>query len=184
MDEEIKEASLQDSEDTSDQRAMPQDGEVYTLQDPEEEIARLKAQVEEFKDKYLRVYAEIDNMKKRMARDKQEIIKYGSERLLREFLFVYDAVEKALHTAKEKYSEEDPLVQGLRMTEKLFLETLKKHQVEPIEAKNTAFDPNYHEALMQVQDTELQKGMVVHELEKGFMLHDRVLRPAKVTVSG
>ncbi len=183
MDEEVRD-KFQDGEEIPAQSDTPQEDEVYTLQDPEEEMARLKAQVEEFKDKYIRAYAEIDNMKKRAARDKQEIIKYGSEKLLREFLFVYDAIEKSLHTALEKDTEDDPLVQGLRMTEKLFLETLKKHQVEPIEAKNTAFDPNYHEALMQVQDTELQKGMVVHELEKGFMLHDRVLRPAKVTVSG
>lgn len=183
MDEEARDA-LQNSEETPDQNEAPQDGEVYTLQDPEEEMARLKAQVEEFKDKYIRAYAEIDNMRKRAARDKQEIIKYGSEKLLREFLFVYDAIEKSLHTALERGPEDDPLVQGLKMTEKLFLETLKKHQVEPIEAKNTAFDPNFHEALMQVQEPDMQKGMVVHELEKGFMLHDRVLRPAKVTVSG
>jgi molecular chaperone GrpE len=134
MDEETRDAT-QNSEETQAQYDAPQEGDVYTLQDPEEEIARLKAQVEEFKDKYVRAYAEIENIKKRAARDKQEIIKYGAEKLLREFLFVYDAIEKSLHTAMGQGPEDAPLVQGLRMTEKLFLETLKKHLVEPIDER-------------------------------------------------
>jgi molecular chaperone GrpE len=149
-----------------------------------DEVTALKAQADEYKDKYLRTCADMDNMRKRLARDRQEIVKYGTEKLLKEFLLVYDAIEKSISAAIERHPDDEPLIQGLRMTEKLFLETLKKNQVEPIETKNVPFDPRYHEALMQVNRSDMQKGMVLDELEKGFMVHDRVLRPAKVTVSG
>jgi molecular chaperone GrpE len=151
---------------------------------PEDEVTVLKVQADEYRDKYLRSCAEMDNMRKRLARERQDIIKYGSEKLLRDFLLVYDAIEKSIQAAMERHPDDEPLIQGLKMTEKLFLETLKKNQVEPIETKNVPFDPRYHEALMQVNRSDMQKGMVLDELEKGFMVHDRVLRPAKVTVSG
>ncbi len=148
-----------------------------------DEVAELKVQVEEYKDRYLRSCAEMDNMKKRLARDKQDIVKYGTEKLLKEVLLVYDAVEKSLHTAIERHPEDEQFIQGLKMTEKLFLETLKKNQVEPIKTHDVPFDPRYHEAMMQEQKDGVPKGMVIRELEKGFMVHERVLRPAKVTVS-
>jgi molecular chaperone GrpE len=180
MDEERKEFTGEESPVTAERAA----GEGEAAGVTADETAALKAQVEEYKDKYLRLAAEMDNMRKRLARERQEIVKYGTEKLLRDFLLVYDAIEKAIAAALEHHPGDEPLIQGLRMTEKLFLETLKKNQVEPIETKNVPFDPRYHEALMQVNRTDMQKGMVLDELEKGFMLYDRVLRPAKVTVSG
>ncbi|HNY64306.1 MAG TPA: nucleotide exchange factor GrpE [Deltaproteobacteria bacterium] len=178
MDEEKKDAQV------NDQCAVPEEGGQEAAQEPQDEVAALRAQVEEYKDRYLRSCAEMDNMRKRLARERQDIVKYGTEKLLKDFLLVYDAIEKSIHSAVERHPDDEPLIQGLRMTEKLFLETLKKNQVEPIEAKNVPFDPRYHEALMQINREDMQKGMVLDELEKGFMVHDRVLRPAKVTVSG
>jgi molecular chaperone GrpE len=183
MDEEKKDGTGKDAQMTEQCADFDQGGQEAE-QAPGDEVVVLKAQVEEFKDRYLRSCAEMDNMRKRLARDRQEIVKFGSEKLLRDFLLVYDAIEKSLHSAIERHPDDEPLIQGLRMTEKLFLETLKKNQVEPIETKNVPFDPRYHEALMQVNREDMQKGMVLDELEKGFMVHDRVLRPAKVTVSG
>ena len=156
------------------------DGEI----EPERQILDLKEQLEEIKDKYLRAHAEMDNVKKRLQRDKQDIIKFGTERLLRDFLLVYDAVEKSIAMSLELHPDDENFIQGLRMTEKMMLETLKKNNVEPIETENMPFDPNYHEAMMQVTRPDMVQGMVVDEIEKGFMIHDRVLRPAKVTVSG
>lgn len=152
--------------------------------EPEDDMQALKTQLEEFKDKYLRAYAEMDNMKKRLQKEKQEIIKYSAEKLLRDFLLVYDAVEKSITMALDLHPDDEDFIQGLRMTEKLLLETLKKNNVEPIETQNMPFDPNYHEAMMQVVKDDVAQGMVVDEIEKGFLVHDRVLRPAKVTVSG
>jgi molecular chaperone GrpE len=183
MDEERKDFTGREGEYAVECEAAPE-GAPETARTPEEEAKALKTQVEELKDKYLRSCAEMDNMRKRFARDRQELVKYGTEKLLKEFLLVYDAIEKSIQVAQESHPDDNPLLQGLRMTEKLFLETLKKNGVEPIETKNVPFDPRYHEALMQVNRSDMQKGMVLDELEKGFMVHDRVLRPAKVTVSG
>lgn len=182
MDEERKDA-IQGDEPAGDQKADSREGEVKEAPACIDEVAELKVQVEEYKDRYLRSCAEMDNMRKRLARDRQDIVKYGAEKLLKDFLLVYDAIEKSLHTAIERHPEDEQFIQGLKMTEKMFLETLKKNQVEPIETHDVPFDPRYHEALMQEQKEDLPKGMVVRELERGFMIHDRVLRPAKVTVS-
>ena len=152
--------------------------------EPEDPTQDLKKQLEEFKDKYLRAHAEMENVKKRMQRDKQDIIKFGTERLLRDFLLVYDAIEKSISMAMELHPDDENFIQGLQMTEKMMLETLKKNHVEPIQIEDMPFDPNYHEAMMQVTHPDVVQGMVVDEIEKGFMIHDRVLRPAKVTVSG
>ena len=186
MDEEIRNNTPQDDEMNDEQMAEMETSQAAADEgkEPEDEIRELKTQFEEFKDKYLRAHAEMDNMKKRMQRDKQDIVKFGTERLLRDFLLVYDAIEKSISMALELHPDDENFIQGLRMTEKLMLETLKKNHVEPIETDNMPFDPNYHDAMMQVQRDDIIKGMVVDEIEKGFMLHDRVLRPAKVTVSG
>ena len=164
--------------------------EIQTLIDesikpPSEEqssLEELRAQVIEYKDKYMRAWAEMENLKKRQQKQYADVLKYGKENVLRDFLLVYDAIEKAISHAQETLPGDEHFIMGLRMTEKLMLETLKKHGVEPIQTANTVFDPNYHEALMQVMRDDLATGMVADEIEKGFLLNDRVLRPAKVTV--
>jgi molecular chaperone GrpE len=184
--EEDRKNDIPREDEMLDEKAL--DGEVEeeseSAIETEDNVQALKTQLEEFKDKYLRAYAEMDNMKKRMQREKQEIVKYGTEKLLRDFLLVYDAVEKSITMALELHPDDEDFIQGLRMTEKLLLETLKKNNVEPIETQNMPFDPNYHEAMMQVVKDDVEQGMVLDEIEKGFMVNERVLRPAKVTVSG
>ncbi|HQG31956.1 MAG TPA: nucleotide exchange factor GrpE [Deltaproteobacteria bacterium] len=184
--DENKRDTMHGTEEMTEQSAVPQteSKEGRETKEPCGDIKEIKAQLDEYKDRCLRAYAEMDNMRKRLARERQDIVKYGTEKLLKDFLLVYDAIEKSIHTAEEMHPEDEQFIQGLRMTEKLFLETLKKHQVEPIEAENMPFDPRYHEAMMQVTEGNMPKGMVVKELEKGFTVHDRLLRPAKVAVSG
>jgi len=159
-----------------------QEESIESVQAPEPSIDELKAQVVEITDKYLRALAEMDNMKKRQQRQYADVLKYGKESVLKDFLLVYDAIEKSIASALGLFPDDDNFIKGLRMTEKLMLETLKKHGAEPIQTTNVAFDPNYHEAMMQVTRDDLEKGMVADEIEKGFLLNDRVLRPAKVTV--
>jgi molecular chaperone GrpE len=148
----------------------------------EPSVDELKAQVVELKDKYLRALAEMENMKKRQQRQYADVLKYGKEAVLKDFLLVYDAIEKSIASALGLFPDDDNFIKGLRMTEKLMLETLKKHGMEPIQTMNVAFDPHYHEALMQVMRDDLASGMVADEIEKGFLLNERVIRPAKVTV--
>lgn len=179
------ESYTMDEQNTNDQAGIAQEQESSreTGELAEPGIEELKAQLIEIKDKYLRVLAEMENMKKRQQRQHADVVKYGKETVLREFLLVYDAIEKSIASALELYPDDEHFIMGLRMTERLFLETLKKNNVEPIQTSNTAFDPNYHEAMMQVANSDFASGTVVDEIEKGFLLYDRVLRPAKVTVA-
>ncbi|MEA3221641.1 MAG: nucleotide exchange factor GrpE [Thermodesulfobacteriota bacterium] len=152
-------------------------------EDPEETIQRLTEEVALLNDKYLRAYAEMDNMRKRMERERGDIVKYGKSSLLKDFLVVYDSIEKGILMGRESHSKKKDFIQGLEMMEKLFLEVLKRHSVEPIETKGVVFDPHYHEAMLQVDTGDMKSGMVMEEFEKGFKIHDRILRPAKVSVS-
>jgi molecular chaperone GrpE len=148
----------------------------------EPSVDELMAQVEELKDKYLRALAEMENMKKRQQRQYADVLKYGKEAVLKDFLLVYDAIEKSIASALGLFPDDDNFIKGLRMTEKLMLETLKKNGVEPIQTMNVAFDPHFHEALLQVMRDDLGAGMMADEIEKGFLLNERILRPAKVTI--
>ena len=149
------------------------------------QIQTLALQLDEMKDKYLRSLAEMENMKKRFERDRENIFRYGNENLLKDLVRVYDSIDKSVQVAKDLHPDDINFIDGLEMVEKLFIETLKRHHIEPIDAKKgTPFDPNYHEAMLQRVDDDITKpDIVIDEFEKGFMLHDRVLRPAKVSVS-
>jgi len=149
----------------------------------EDIVSRLNDEIALLKDKYLRTHAEMENIRKRLERERQEIIKFGKESLLRDMLVVYDAIEKAITTGKKLHPEDQNFIQGMEMIEKLFLEVLKQHNVEPIKAKGGVFDPMYHEAMLQIERDDMDAGRVADEIVKGFMLYDRVLRPAKVSVS-
>ena len=132
-------------------------------------------------DRYLRAVAELDNYRKRAAKEKAEAIKYGNESLIRELLPLTDSLERALQHA-DKSNDFEPFKKGLGMLKDQLLCCLGKHGVEPIECACKQFDPNYHEALMQVTSREHENNQIVDELEKGYLLNGRLLRPAKVTV--
>ena len=172
---EINDNTLEETQDAQEEAAEP-------AQAIEPSTDELKAQIEDLKDKYLRALAEMDNMKKRQQRQYADVLKYGKEAVLKDILLVYDAIEKSIASALGVFPDDDNFIKGLRMTEKLMLETLKKHGAEPIQTVNVAFNPHFHEAMAQVMRTDIEPGMVADEIEKGFLLNERVLRPAKVTV--
>jgi molecular chaperone GrpE len=159
------------------------DGEAAGCTPEGPSLQELQAELEDYKDRYLRAMAEMDNMRKRQQRQHEETLKYGKEAVLKDFLLVYDAIEKSIITAKELYPDDQPFITGLQMIERLLLDILKRHGVEPIQTQDAVFDPRCHEAMMQMSRPDLAPGMVAEELEKGFMLNDRVLRPAKVAVA-
>ena len=132
-------------------------------------------------DKYLRAVAELDNYRKRAAKEKADAIKYGNESLIRELLPLADSLERALQHA-DKSNDFESFKKGLGMLKDQLLCCLGKHGVEPIDCADKRFDPNYHEALMQVTSREHDNNQIVDELEKGYLLNGRLLRPAKVTV--
>lgn len=132
-------------------------------------------------DKYMRVAAELENYKKRAVREKADAIKYGNESLLRDILPVVDNVDRALEHA-DTSEDFEAFKKGLKMLHEQLLCCLKKHDVEVIDTAGKDFDPNVHEAMLQVVTDESEAGKVVSEFERGYLLNGRLLRPAKVCV--
>jgi molecular chaperone GrpE len=132
-------------------------------------------------DRYVRSVAEFDNFRKRSIREKADAINYGNEKLLQEILPMLDGIDRALEQT-EKAGDIDSFKKGLQLIRDQFAGFLKKQGVESIEAKQKDFDPNLHEALLQVDSPEHEHNKVVNEFEKGFLLNGRLLRPAKVSV--
>ncbi len=149
----------------------------------EESFKRARETGERLKDTHerlLRTAAEFDNYKKRAVKEKEDVQRFGSERLLKDFLPVMDNLERALEHAEQH----DPrqVIEGVRLVQKLFENTLAKHGVTGFSAVGKPFDPNLHEALMQ-QDSDEPPGTVVSEMAKGYKLNDRLIRPAAVVVA-
>lgn len=154
----------------------------------EEELEQLKARLDqksreaqEFMDKYLRTYAELENFKKRIAKDQADWIKYANEELLRPLLTVMDNLMRA-KAHSQPSPELSQWVAGVELTVKQFEETLAKFGVTAIKTLGLPFDPSAHQAMLHV-DSEAEEGTVVEEFQKGYLLHDRVLRPALVAVA-
>ncbi|MDQ5988176.1 MAG: Protein GrpE [Syntrophus sp. SKADARSKE-3] len=154
-------------------------------QDPKEDLEeRLKEKEKEAADnydKYVRVMAELDNFRKRTAKEKTDLLKYGNENLLRDILPVVDNLDRALKHAEDS-CDFDAFKKGLELLRTQLVGSLEKHGLEPIDCSKVCFDPNYHEAMLQVSSETHEDNEVVDELEKGYKLHGRLLRPAKVSV--
>lgn len=148
----------------------------------ESEYNRITTEAAEFRDKYIRLFAEFDNARKRMERDRIEFIKYANEDLLLEFLGVFDNLELSLQSAKQKH-DHDALIKGIEMVLSQAQELLKKNGVVPIEAKGKLFDPHAHEILLQEENDDHEDGTVLAELQKGYRLGEKVIRTVKVKVS-
>ncbi len=156
---------------------------------PEEDLrTRLAAKEKEAAenyDRYLRAAAELDNYRKRAARDKEDAIKYGNEKLIRDILPILDSLDRALQQASELSARNnfEAFQQGLELIHTQILGCLERHGVEKIAAKGEEFDPERHQALMQVETPEVESNRVIDEYESGYTLHGRLLRPSKVSVS-
>ncbi|HOO89220.1 MAG TPA: nucleotide exchange factor GrpE [Syntrophales bacterium] len=133
-------------------------------------------------DKYLRACAELENYKKRAAKDRENFIKYGNETLIKEILPTVDNMERALEHACNS-DDFEAFVDGLKLIRDTFISVLGKQGVEEIEAIGKDFDPNFHEAMMQVEGEHEEDNKVVEEYEKGYLLNGRLLRPSKVSIA-
>jgi molecular chaperone GrpE len=153
---------------------------------PDEEVDQAPAaKTEEAKalqDKYLRLAAEFENFKRLSQRDQREYTRFANESLLRELLPVVDNLERAIKSSKENPGN-DGLIQGLELVLKQFLETLGKFGVRPVKSVGEGFDPSRHQAVAHVESEDASGKMVVEEYQKGYQLHDRILRAAMVAVA-
>ncbi len=134
-------------------------------------------------DKMLRNQADLENTRKRLEREKQDFIKFANEGLLLDLLNVLDDLERTVELAQAGNDDLSAFVKGIEMILAHLYELLKNHGVKPIEAEGKIFDPCFHEALMQVENKELPEHTIIEELQKGYLIHGRVLRTAKVKTS-
>lgn len=146
------------------------------------ELEALKARVKEAEDARLRALAEVDNVRRRMAKEKEDFIKYSASSVLGDILPSIDNLELALEHARGQEACKNFVI-GVDMTKKMLLESLKKHGLEPIGAVGDVFDPNLHEAVGMEPDPDVPDGAISKLLGTGYKLHDRLLRPARVIVS-
>jgi molecular chaperone GrpE len=175
-DEAVKASAEGQQEQPAGQAAGNKEGDdlAAKLQEAEKKAA-------ENYDKYVRSVAEFDNYRKRSIREKADAINYGNERLLQDVLPLLDGIDRALEQA-DKASDFEAFRKGLQLIREQLAGCLKKHGVESIDTLQKDFDPNLHEALLQVDSPDHEHNKVVNEFEKGFLLNGRLLRPAKVSV--
>lgn len=164
----------------------PANDEVATLQAQLElSMAKgreLMGKVKDEHEKMLRAVADLENYKKRALKEKEEVQKFGSEKLLKDFLPVVDNFDRALEHARTS-GDLESLKKGVEMIRKLFEDTLGKHGVRSFSTKGEPFDPNKHEAMSAAETDEMPPNHVHSEYLRGFMLNDRLVRPALVVVS-
>jgi molecular chaperone GrpE len=127
--------------------------------------------------------AEFENYKKRSSRESEEFRKFANQSLIKEMLSVVDNLELAMNSTNGHKAIDKDLLQGLAMTHREILKVFEKFNVKPIDAKGQPFDPTYHEAVMQEETNDYAKNTVINEMQKGYMIHDRLLRPSMVVVA-
>ncbi|MDE2890596.1 MAG: nucleotide exchange factor GrpE [Gemmatimonadota bacterium] len=149
--------------------------------DPLEEALR---ESEEYKDRWIRLAAEFDNYKKRRTREFDALIQSASENLIRDLLPVLDSVARALEHRADGDEESDGFKQGVTMIMEELPKVLQRRGLSEIEAEGQPFDPNYHEALMQMTSEDHAEGLVMAVVERGYRLGEKVIRPSRVVVSG
>lgn len=158
------------------------EGSPETALTLEAELKEAKTQADDYYNRLQRLQAEFDNFRKRTFKEKEELVKYASERVVKELLPVIDNFERALEAAKNT-QDFAALAQGVEMIFRQLNGVLGKEGLAEIEAVGQAFDPNLHEAIMQVDSEEHPANTVVEEVQKGYYLKDKVLRPSMVKVS-
>lgn len=139
-------------------------------------------EIEAVNDKYLRLAAEFENYKRRVQRDQSDTIRFANEKLLRDMLPTLDNLERAIQSGRNQ-DNVDGLLEGIDLTSKHFLETLQKMGVTQVSSVGEVFDPAKHQAVGQVESSSVPENAIVEEYQKGYFLHDRILRPAMVTVA-
>ncbi|MDE0159783.1 MAG: nucleotide exchange factor GrpE [Candidatus Dadabacteria bacterium] len=176
--EENKKNGAEDSEEPG-----ISDAEVGEEETEEDTSAELEA----LREKYLRLSADFDNYKKRLAKEKQEILDFGNAHRLKELLFVLDNIERAIELSEESHGEKTDFVaflDGIKIVHAQFLAGLENFGVTGIDSgEGTVFDPSYHEAVYKEHSETYESGTIISEVQKGYLLNGRLLRPSMVSVS-
>jgi molecular chaperone GrpE len=174
-DEFLQDVSLAEEEEYGD--------EEYT--EEELELDALRAERDDLKDRWMRALADAENARKRSDRDRREAENYGGSKLARDLLPVYDNLKRGLEAATDEQREVSAaLIEGVELTMREVVNVFKKHDIEPISPEiGERFDPQNHEAMFEAPVPGTKAGDIIQVMTEGFMLHDRLLRPAQVGVS-
>ncbi|MCK5507213.1 MAG: nucleotide exchange factor GrpE [Desulfobacterales bacterium] len=151
--------------------------------DSSKSVKSVEEELKETYDRFLRVSAEFENYKKRSAREMSEFKKFANESLLKELLLIIDNLELAIDSSKDKKNSNNGLIEGIDMTLKKLVKILGDFGLKQIESLEKPFDPNFHQAVMQEETDKHSQNTVIKELQKGYILNERLLRPAMVVVS-
>lgn len=183
-DAEVKEVEITGDDDTLKTNEEVKAREASQKQ-PVEELSEeeiLKNKVVELEDKLLRNAAEFENYKKRTIRQYEDMVAFANEKTISEMLEIIDSFDRALEQ-KDETADSNAFIKGIELINNQMHNLLVKYNVKPIEAMGKPFDPNFHEAMMQVESDEFPEGTVAFEMSKGYMIGDRVLRHSKVGVA-
>ncbi len=176
-------SEMKKDEIAEDQALMGE--EDIVADDVSAEIEALRAERDDMKDRFMRALADAENIRKRGERDRREAEQYGGSRLARDLLPVYDNLKRALdHATEEQREASKGLIEGVEITMKELISVLGKHGVAPVvPAVGEAFDPQLHQAMFEAPVPGTKAGDIIQVMTEGFMLHERLLRPAQVGVS-
>jgi len=187
----IKEETILDEEKTDDSQSnetneSAEDSNENNSDSPENIIEKLNEEIQDLKDQRLRAAAELENFRKRAEKDQADALKYGVSNFAKEIINIKDNVERAQSSISEDVRSNDAvksIVEGLDMIAQSAVSTFEKIGIKKIESLNEKFDHNLHQAMMEIENVEVEPGTIVQELISGYTLHDRLLRPAMVGVS-
>jgi molecular chaperone GrpE len=183
MNDELKKENIEDQvEEAVEEGNGASETELVIEESCEELLDKKDQEIKQLQDRLLRLAAESENSRKRLEREKADGIAYANEVLLRALLPIGDTLELAIRHGE---SDTDPqvLLEGIKMTQKVFMDVLAKHGCVPFDSEGKLFDPNFHEAMMQQESDEHPEKTILQEFQKGYMLNERLLRPAMVVVS-
>ena len=178
-----EELQVEDQEIQAEEPAQEEQAEEVSQEEIlQNKVAELEAANADLKDQMLRRQAELENYRKRLIRDKEEAVQFANESLIRDILEFLDNMDRALAAAKNG-GDLNALIEGFEMTQNQLLSTLEKNWgLKGIDSVGQEFDPSLHEACMMTIDETLDKETVLEEFQKGYTLHDRVIRPSKVKI--
>ena len=176
--------NIENEEEVNESQENTDTEETSENENTEED--NFEKEIETLKEEKIRLLAEMENLRKRFEREKVETIKFGSINLARDILSPGDNLERALDALPEDENHSQSiknLIDGLKMVLKEYKSSLEKHGVKKIETLNQKFDHNFHQAIMEIENNDVEEGTVVQEVQSGYTMHDRLLRAAMVGVS-
>ncbi len=182
MTDEIKEQENEIVEETTDETPVAEEIKEEIVEETSSETDKLKADYETLNNQYLRLAADFDNYRKRQEQEREALLKYGKQECMKKIIEVVDNFDRAVQ-AVDKIEEVDKMKETFYVLNKQLIDSLTKLGLEHIECVGQKFDPNLHEAVMQTPTDEYEEDTIINELQKGYKLGDKVLRPSMVSVA-